>query len=94
MECIFEPTDDADEGSDTPASFCKKENIGHTKFYEEVNSGRLKAKKIGSKTVVLPEERRRWRANLPDYVPANDGTLPQGARPVAGVVNGSVGGDS
>ena len=77
MESTIEATDDADEGSDTPASFCKKENIGHTKFYEEVNSGRLKAKKIGSRTIILPAERRRWRANLPDYVPANDGTEAQ-----------------
>ena len=85
---------DIDDASLTPAEFCKAENIGHTKFYEEVNSGRLKAKKIGTRTIVLPEERRRWRANLPDYVPANDGTPTQDARPAAGVVTEPDGGES
>ena len=78
MESTIDPTDDTDEGSDTPASFCKKENIGHTKFYEEVNSGRLKAKKVGRRTIILPAERRRWRNNLPDYEP-KDSTEAQDA---------------
>ena len=74
MEPITGPADDIDGASLTPSEFCKAENIGKTTFYQEVNSGRLEAKKIGSRTVVLPAARRRWRANLPDYVPANDGT--------------------
>ena len=89
METINGPADDVDDVDDaslTPAEFCKKENIGKTTFYQEVNSGRLGAKKVGSRTVVLPAARRRWRANLPDYVPANDGSLTQGALQVAGVV--------
>ena len=69
MEKITGPADDPDDASLTPAEFCKAENIGKTTFYQEVNSGRLEAKKIGSRTVVLPAARRRWRDNLPDYVP-------------------------
>lgn len=65
--------DDTDGESYTVGGFCKAENIGHTKFYEEVNSGRLRAKKIGRKTIILPEDRRKWRASLPEYVPANGG---------------------
>ena len=78
MESTIDPTDDTDDASLTPAEFCKVEKIGHTTFYQEVNSGRLKAKKIGTRTIILPAERRRWRANLPDYEP-NDGTEAQDA---------------
>lgn len=69
MESVTDPADDTDEGSYTPASFCEKENIGHTTFYKEVNSGRLEAVKIGSSTRILPAARRKWRANLPKYKP-------------------------
>ena len=61
--------DDTDGESYTVDEFCEVEKIGHTTFYQELNSGRLKAKKIGNRTVILPAERRRWRANLPDYEP-------------------------
>lgn len=78
------PPNDAEGESFTVDSFCKAENIGHTKFYEEVNSGRLRAKKIGRKTIVLPEDRRKWRASLPEYVPANCGVGAQKDNPGAG----------
>lgn len=38
------------------ADFLKAFAIGRTKFYEEVNSGRLKARKQGSRTVVLASD--------------------------------------
>lgn len=59
-----------DDRSLSPAQFCELENIGHTKFYQEVNSGRLEAVKIGTSTRILPTARRKWRSNLPRYRPA------------------------
>jgi hypothetical protein len=41
--------------------------IGLTKFYEEVNAGRLKVKKAGGRTVVPAAEIEAWLAALPDY---------------------------
>ncbi len=58
-----------DDWSLSPAQFCEVENMGHTKFYQEVNSGRLEAVKIGSSTRILPAARRKWRASLPKYTP-------------------------
>lgn len=71
MKRVTDLVDAEDGPSDTPDSFCKKENIGHTKFYDEVNSGRLEAVKIGSRTMILPAARRKWRAKLPRYRPAS-----------------------
>lgn len=48
--------------------FCEIAGIGKTKAYEEIAAGRLKAKKVGSRTLITnaPE----WLDSLPDYEPA------------------------
>ena len=51
-------------------AFCEEEDIGKTTFYQEVNAGRLEAVKIGKSTKVRLAARRKWRANLPKYMPA------------------------
>ena len=71
MGNVSNPADEADGESHTVAEFCELEKIGKTKFYQEANSGRLRVKKIGSKSIVLAEDRRTWRKSLPDYRPAN-----------------------
>jgi len=45
--------------------FCEIAGIGKTKAYEELAAGRLKAKKVGSRTLITnaPE----WLDCLPDY---------------------------
>jgi len=45
--------------------FCDRFQIGRTKFYEEVKSGRLSARKIGTKTLILRPDAERWATSLP-----------------------------
>jgi hypothetical protein len=49
------------------AEFQRRNGIGTTLFYRELASGRLKARKIGSRTVITPEAEAAWRAALPDW---------------------------
>ena len=36
-------------------------------IYKEIREGRLKAKKIGKRTVITPEAEQDWINNLPDF---------------------------
>ena len=52
----------------TLEEFCKEKNIGRTKAYELINSGALRAKKIGRKTVIPRSSANEWQESLPDYL--------------------------
>lgn len=39
--------------------------IGRTKTFQEIHAGRLKAKKVGRKTIVLDSDLRSYCENLP-----------------------------
>jgi hypothetical protein len=39
--------------------------LGRTKLYEEIKLGRLKARKVGRRTVILDADLRQWLASLP-----------------------------
>lgn len=41
--------------------------IGRTKLYELINTGELKAKKIGKRTIVLKADLEDFLSNLQDY---------------------------
>ena len=41
--------------------------IGRTKLYELINTGELKAKKIGKRTIVLKADLEEFLSNLQDY---------------------------
>jgi excisionase family DNA binding protein len=56
----------------TVNQFCRRHEIGRTKFYELLRSGMLRAKKIGRKTVILAADELAWLASLPDYKPHVD----------------------
>lgn len=43
--------------------FCRLYGIGRSKTYQEINAGRLKAKKIGRKTLITNAD--EWLGNLP-----------------------------
>lgn len=43
--------------------------VGRTKFYEDLNAGRIKAKKNGRSTIVTADEAQRYINALPDYEP-------------------------
>jgi hypothetical protein len=39
--------------------------FGRTKAYSEINAGRLKAVKVGAKTLILADELKRYLNSLP-----------------------------
>jgi excisionase family DNA binding protein len=49
----------------TVLDFCQRYRIGRTKTYEEINAGRLKARKSGRRTVIVEEDAEEWLSNLP-----------------------------
>ena len=57
--------------ANTVADVLRRVGISRTKFYQEINAGRLKARKIGSKTVVLEVDLQAYL----DALPAYDGKL-------------------
>jgi hypothetical protein len=48
-------------------AFGKAHTISRTQVYREIGSGRLKASKIGKRTVITAESAAAWRAALPDF---------------------------
>jgi excisionase family DNA binding protein len=58
------PTGNAD-GALTVEEFCRCFSVGRTTVYEEINSGRLVARKRGSRTLIARDEARRWFHSLP-----------------------------
>jgi len=49
--------------------FARRNRIGLTTAYAEIRAGRLIARKIGRRTVVLADDARSWRDNLPKVQP-------------------------
>lgn len=46
-------------------AFCDTYDIGRTKAYEEINAGRLKARKAGRRTIVTADDAEQWLSCLP-----------------------------
>jgi predicted DNA-binding protein YlxM (UPF0122 family) len=44
---------------------CVRNNISRGKFYDEVRRGRLRARKVDTKTIVTAEDEAAWRDSLP-----------------------------
>ena len=57
--------EDSEVGAMTVKEFCNKYRIGTTKFYEEVKSGRLRAVKCGTRTLILNRDGISWEHTLP-----------------------------
>jgi excisionase family DNA binding protein len=53
-----------DLGAMTVKEFCRRYRIGTTKFYEEINAGRLRAVKCGTRTLILNRDGRAWEHTL------------------------------
>ena len=53
-------------GALSVSDFLSWASIGRTKFYQEVNEGRLKTRKIGNKTVIRMQDALEWLNNLPE----------------------------
>jgi len=49
------------------AQFCQDYNVGRTKAYEEINSGRLLARKNGKRTLITEDDAEDWLQHLPAF---------------------------
>lgn len=49
----------------TISEICDRNKTGKTKIYEEIREGRLRARKIGSKTIITHDDEQAWRDALP-----------------------------
>lgn len=47
--------------------------LGRTKVYEEINSGSLKAKKCGTRTLIPVKSFLEWKNNLLEFKAVNNG---------------------
>ncbi len=45
--------------------FCATYGIGRTKAYEEINAGRLRARKAGRRTIITTDDADDWLSRLP-----------------------------
>ncbi len=45
--------------------FCRWAGVGRTAAYAEMSAGKLAAKKLGRRTIILRTEAERWLASLP-----------------------------
>jgi hypothetical protein len=48
-------------------SLAKAADSSRSVVYEELAAGRLKAKKLGARTIIPADEARRWLQSLPDF---------------------------
>jgi len=49
----------------SPKQFEAAFGIGHTKLYEEIKAGRLIARKLGKRTLILAQDAEAWACALP-----------------------------
>jgi excisionase family DNA binding protein len=47
------------------AEFSDRYGVGPTKTYEEIKSGRLRARKIGKRTLISVDDAEEWLQHLP-----------------------------
>ncbi len=51
----------------TVDEFMAAYGIRRTKTYEEISSGRLKARRAGGRTIIAREDAEAWLASLPEH---------------------------
>jgi len=56
-------------GAMTVKKFGARYGLGPTKIYEEIKTGRLRAVKCGSRTLILAKDARAWEQSLPALAP-------------------------
>ena len=59
----------------SPRGFAAREGISPAQVYIEIRSGRLKAKKMGTRTIITARAEKEWEDNLPDAVVDENGRL-------------------
>jgi excisionase family DNA binding protein len=60
------------KGAMSIAQFCERYNTGRTKAYEEIKSGRLRARKVGKRTIITEDDAEHWLEELPVIEVAQD----------------------
>jgi excisionase family DNA binding protein len=56
--------------------FCSSYSVGKTTAYEEINAGRLRAVKVGRRTLIPEQSAAQWlQSQLPVSAPANRAAL-------------------
>jgi hypothetical protein len=60
------------QGAWTVEDFARRHALGRSTVYQEINAGRLVARKVRGRTVITFEDAKAWRENLPKVVPANE----------------------
>ncbi len=58
-------TEPAASSALTVNAFCAAYGIGRTRTYEEIASGRLRARKVGNRTLILRSDAQAWASALP-----------------------------
>jgi excisionase family DNA binding protein len=53
---------------------CAVARVGRNNLYRAIQTGALRAKKLGNKTLILTDDLRAWLKNLPDFVSESSGT--------------------
>jgi excisionase family DNA binding protein len=49
---------------------CKISKVGRSKLYIAIQTGALRARKLGKKTLILPDDLRAWLESLPAFAVA------------------------
>ena len=47
------------------AEYCERYGLGRTRAYEEIKSGRLRARKCGKRTIIAEQDAEDWLQHLP-----------------------------
>ncbi|WP_258608517.1 DNA-binding protein [Mesorhizobium sp. AR10] len=50
----------------TIEAFCAAFGLGRTSAFGEIKGGRLKARKVGRRTIILATDAETWAASLPE----------------------------
>jgi excisionase family DNA binding protein len=59
--------------------------IGRTKLYEAINSGELRARKLGKRTLILQSDLESFLSKLEDYLPVRGHKLtPESSKSIIG----------
>lgn len=65
----------------TPRSVAARNGLGVTTIYAEIKSGRLVARKLNTRTLILPDDERAWLDALPRLSPQPATAAPEQPQP-------------
>jgi excisionase family DNA binding protein len=63
------------------SEFAHRYGIGRSKTYEEIGAGRLRALKVGKRTLITEDDAEEWLRRLPVMGGSRDGAAERGSSP-------------